>query len=174
MQVKTQQGRDWGRRAAGKTTSRSTRGAVPRLQAFTLWQAGSSQHFPIKILACISIGSAGLTGGQSCLKMEKASDCQEVARFIMSLLADPPCHPKPLLHTSPRLMHDQLNRGSTARCCAMMCCQEASIARKAMFSLTGRRDLNTCDGNLRNNALVQQQSSFVHAQSQAPYLRPQL
>lgn len=81
MQVKIQRRRDWRRRAAGKPTSKSTRVFVPRLRAFALWQAGSSQQFPMGTLACIDVGSAGLTGGQRRSKMEEASDCREVARF---------------------------------------------------------------------------------------------
>lgn len=105
-----------------KFTSRCTRGPVPRWQTFALWQAGSSQQLPIGMPACSVVGSAGLTGGQRRSKLEEASDCQEVARFMRSLLADPPCHRSLLLHTSPKRMHDQLDRGSTARCCLTVYC----------------------------------------------------
>jgi hypothetical protein len=85
---------------------------VPRLQASAQWQAESAQHPVGALLVCINVGRAGLTGGQGCSK-RKRRVLGDDWRVSSEACTQIPLPLKPLLHTPPKLMHNQLDRGST-------------------------------------------------------------
>lgn len=84
---------------------------------------------PNRDVAYSQCWKCGSDGWSETLEMEEASALPRRRAFHHQKLARrSSLPPKPMLHTPPKRMHNKLDRGSTARCSSMVCCQGPSIA----------------------------------------------